>query len=256
MTAPLFLLDPGALDGVAPGAEVALTGTEARHAGASMRLVPGEEVLVADGTGARARGTVASAAADEVRVRIEELTPEPAPAPRLVLVQALSKGDRDLMAVQAATELGVDAVVPWEAERSIVRWRGAKADRAHRKWEDTVRAAAKQARRGRVPEVRAAVSGTRVAELARTRADDGGARLVLVLHEDAEQGLSAVPAAELAAVSEVLLVVGPEGGVSEAELAAAVDAGARPVLLGPHVLRASTAGPAALAVLQHRLGRW
>ena len=256
MTAPLFLLAPGALDGVVPGGEVVLTGAEARHAGASMRLAAGEEVLVADGVGARARGTVAAAAPDEVRVRVEELTPERVSTPRLVLVQALSKGDRDLMAVQAATELGVDAVVPWEAERSIVRWKGAKADRAHRKWEDTVRAAAKQARRGRVPEVRGAVSGARVAELARTPAHDGGTRLVLVLHEAADEGLSAVPGAELAGASEVLLVVGPEGGVSEAELTAAVDAGARPVLLGPHVLRASTAGPAALAVLQHRLGRW
>lgn len=250
MTAPLFLLDAGALAGVAPGAEVTFTGAEARHAAASMRLGAGESVLVADGSGARASCVVVDAAPSAVTVRVESLEHDAAPRPALVLVQALAKGDRDLMAVQASTELGVDAVVPWEAERSIVRWKGAKAAKAHQKWGDTVRAAAKQARRARVPGVRPVVSGTAVAGLA------GPDRLLLVLHEDADLGLGDLPDADLEAAAEVALVVGPEGGVSPAELDACTAAGAVPVRLGHHVLRASTAGPAALAVLQHRLGRW
>lgn len=253
MTAPLFHLEPGALAGASAGAEVVFGGTEARHAAAAMRLAPGEAVLLADGSGTLGHGTVLAAAPDAVSVRLDAVAEEPAPTPALVLVQALAKGDRDLMAVQAAVELGVDAVVPWEAERSIVRWKGPKAAKARQKWADTARAAAKQARRARVPAVRDHVSGTAVAGLAR---DDDGGRLVLVLHEDAEHGVSAVPAERLSAAAEIAVVVGPEGGIGPAELEACVAAGAVPVRLGPHVLRASTAGPAALAVLQHRLGRW
>lgn len=254
MTAPLFHLEPGALTGAAPGAEVSFGGPEARHAAASMRLAPGESVLLADGSGVRGHGTVLAAAPDAVTVRLDAVDEEPAAVPALVLVQALAKGDRDLMAVQAAVELGVDAVVPWEAERSIVRWKGPKAEKARQKWADTARAAAKQARRARVPEVRGHVSGTGVAGLA--AAPDDGARLVLVLHEDAERGLSEVPVERLREAGEIAVVVGPEGGVGPAELEACTAAGAVPVRLGPHVLRASTAGPAALAVLAHRLGRW
>ena len=254
MTAPLFHLEPGALAGAVPGTEVAFGGAEARHAAASMRLGPGESVLLADGSGVRGHGTVLAAAPDAVRVRLDAVDEEPAPVPALVLVQALAKGDRDLMAVQAAVELGVDAVVPWEAERSIVRWRGPKAVKARQKWADTARAAAKQARRARVPEVREPVSGTGVAALA--GAHDDGPRLVLVLHEDAPSGLAEVPERRLADATEIAVVVGPEGGIGPAELDACTAARAVPVRLGPHVLRASTAGPAALAVLQHRLGRW
>ena len=149
MTAPLFHLEPGALAGASAGAEVVFGGTEARHAAAAMRLAPGEAVLLADGSGTLGHGTVLAAAPDAVTVRLDTVAEEPAPTPALVLVQALAKGDRDLMAVQAAVELGVDAVVPWEAERSIVRWKGPKAAKARRKWADTARAAAKQARRAR-----------------------------------------------------------------------------------------------------------
>lgn len=250
MTAPLFHAAPGALEGLAAGASVTLTGAEARHAGAAMRLAPGESVLVADGSGRRGHGTVLAASAEAVEIRLDAVDEEPAPAPRLVLVQALAKGDRDLMAVQAATELGVHAVVPWEAERSIVRWRGPKAQKARQKWADTAHAAAKQARRARVPEVREPVSGTAVAALA------GAGRVLLVLHEDAEHGLGALPASVWEQAEEIAVVVGPEGGVTPAELEACVAAGGHAVRLGPHVLRASTAGPAALAVLEHRLGRW
>lgn len=244
MTAPLFLVPAGSLAG--HPATVRLDGPEGRHAADVQRLGVGEEVLLSDGAGYAASCTVVQAHRGALDLTVEEVREVPEPQPRFVLVQALAKGDRDLMAVEAATELDVDEVLPWQADRSIVRWRAERADKAHRKWEQTVLAATKQARRTRVPAVGALV--TRHTLTARVN----DAALALVLHEEATEALADV---ELPEAGEVLLVVGPEGGVSPEELAALTAAGARPVRLGTTVLRTSTAGPAALAVLNAR-GRW
>ena len=250
MTAHLFYVAPGDLDDARPGSSVALTGSEARHAAGALRLGPGEPILVADTVGRRAHGTVAAVDRDTVTVTVERLEQVSAQRPQLVLVQALAKGDRDTLAVQSATELGVDAVVPWEAERSIVRWRGPKEAKARRKWADALHAAAKQARRPTVPVLGPTVTGAGVRDLV----EEGA--VVVVLHEDATRGLTAADAADWAGAQRILLVVGPEGGISAAELEALSAAGAQPRLLGRNVLRSSTAGPAAIAVLQHLLGRW
>jgi 16S rRNA (uracil1498-N3)-methyltransferase len=163
-----------------------------------------------------------------------------------VLVQALAKGDRDEQAIEAATELGVDEVVPWQAGRSIVVWRGERAAKAHRKWGSVVLAAAKQSRRATVPVVAPVAHRRGVTELVRQ------ASLALVLHEDASTALATVA---LPPDGDVLLVVGPEGGIAPDELEAFTGAGARAVRLGDTVLRSSSAGPAALAVLS-AAGRW
>ena len=243
MTAPLFLVPAGSLpEGTA---EVRLDGPEGRHAADVQRLGPGEQVLLADGAGRYAVCTVSQAHRGALDLCVEELGDQP-PAPlRLVLVQALAKGDRDLLAVESATELDVDEVLPWQADRSIVRWRGERAEKAHRKWEQTVVAATKQSRRVRVPDVGPLVH--RAGLLARV----GSADLALVLHESASRPLTEVTLPE---AGEVLLVVGPEGGVSDDELAALTAAGAVAVRLGSTVLRTSTAGAAALAVLHTRAG--
>jgi 16S rRNA (uracil1498-N3)-methyltransferase len=256
---PLFYLDTGSLASTGPGDAVVLTGAEARHAAQSMRLGPGESLDVADGSGRRVTATVVTAAPDRLEATATSVTDEPAPRPELVLVQALAKGDRDLLAIQAGTELGLDAVHPWQAERSIVRWTGGrpgksdKTAKAVAKWEAALLAAAKQARRTRVPAVREVLDGVGVDSAC------GPGTLVLVLHEEAQASLGeavAEVAAEPAAVDRIVMVVGPEGGISPAELAALTDAGAVPVLLGHHVLRSSTAGPAATAVVQQLLGRF
>jgi 16S rRNA (uracil1498-N3)-methyltransferase len=239
MSAPLFLLDDGG-DRLLAGAEVLLDGPEGRHAAGVRRIGPGERVDLADGHGVRARCTALVATRDTILVRVDERIEEPAARPRFVLVQALAKGDRDDLAVAAATELGVDEVVPWQAARSVVVWRGERADKAHRKWQQVVRAAVKQSRRARMPVVAPLAFGADL--LARVAAAD----LAVLLHEDADLPLTDVA---LPTSGEVLLVVGPEGGVTPQELADLVGAGARPCRLGPHVLRSSTAGPAALAVL-------
>lgn len=246
MTAPLFLLAQGALAGVGTGGEVLLDGPEGRHATTVRRLTMGERVDVADGAGALARCTVVAAERGVLRLRADEVVQVPEPAPRLVLVQALAKGDRDDLAVEAGTELGVDEVVPWQASRSVVVWRGDRGEKARRKWQQTVRAAAKQSRRPRVPIVAGLASSADV------RSRVSGAALAVVLHEEAVQPLAAV---ELPASGEVLVVVGPEGGITPDELSSFVQGGAVVCRLGPQVLRSSTAGPAALAVLS-AAGRW
>jgi 16S rRNA (uracil1498-N3)-methyltransferase len=163
-----------------------------------------------------------------------------------VLVQALAKGDRDEQAIEAATELGVDEVVPWQAARSIVIWRGERAARSLRKWESVVLAATKQSRRARVPQV--SQPANQAAVIRRIES----AALALVLHEEAERPLAGI---ELPTSGDVVLIVGPEGGIAPDELTAFGAAGAVAVRLGPHVLRSSSAGPAALAVLS-AAGRW
>lgn len=163
-----------------------------------------------------------------------------------MLVQALAKGDRDELAIQAATELGVDEVVPWQASRSVSRWSGPKIDKGIARWTSIVREAAKQAHRAWLPQVTPPATTAQVAARA-TKA------LVLVLEPTASVALTAVP---LDDAPEIVLIVGPEGGVAAEELSTLADAGATAVRLGETVLRTSTAGPAALAVLNARLRRW
>lgn len=251
MTLPRFLAAAGTLDDVGAGGAYRLDEAEARHAAAARRIGVGEAIEVADGAGTVVRGVAESVGPDGVLVRVADRRREPPPAVRLVLVQALAKGDRDEQAVEAATEVGVDAVVPWQSRRSVSVWRGARQERGERRWAAVVAAAAKQSRRAWVPQVRPLVRGS---ELVQVVAGAGRAgSVVVVLHEEAEGPLSAVP---LPATGEVLVVVGPEGGLDAGEVAELTTAGAVLARLGPHVLRTSTAGPVALALLADRLGRW
>ncbi|HYN28831.1 MAG TPA: 16S rRNA (uracil(1498)-N(3))-methyltransferase [Dermatophilaceae bacterium] len=246
MTLPLYLVPGEHLAHLGPGDVLTVAGPEGHHAATVRRTRVGERLRLADGSGRVVLGEVRRVAAGSLDVRVEEVAEEPAPSPRLVLVQALAKGDRDLLAVEAATELGVDEVVPWQAARSVVQWRGERGERAWRKWDAAVVAATQQSRRTRRPLLAPVVT---TAELARRVAGGGTAYL---LHEEAGQRLAtrALPPA-----GDVLLVVGPEGGVGEEEAATLTAAGAVPVRLGDTVLRSSTAGPAALAVLS-ALSRW
>lgn len=245
MTSPLFFAEAGALGASAVGDTVAVTGGEARHAVVVSRLAAGETVQVADGSGRVIEGEIVVAERDQLTVRIASLRESDRPTTRFVLLQALAKGGRDEQAIEAATELGVDAVIPWQADRSIVQWRGDKAAKAHRKWESLALAASKQSRRPTVPRVEPLLTSR--AAVARLQDADG----VVVLHEDAKASIAEfdVPA------GEVVVVVGPEGGITPDELAAFEGVGGCAIRLGPTVLRASNAGPTALAVLLAR-GRW
>lgn len=241
----LYLDESLDLSRIAPGDTVELSGDEARHAVAVARVRVGEHIAIGDGCGRVVHGVVSSTGARQLVLEAGEIVAEEAPAMRITLVQALAKGDRDELAVQAATELGVDAVVPWAAARSVSRWEGAKAEKGRQRWAAIVREAVKQSIRSRLPEVAS------VATTAELPARLGGAR-VLVLEPTATATLTDLrPDGR-----DLALVVGPEGGVAPDELERLVAAGAEPVRLGASVLRTSTAGPAAIAVLNVALGRW
>ncbi|MBP2265652.1 16S rRNA (uracil1498-N3)-methyltransferase [Pseudarthrobacter sp. PvP004] len=255
MSNPVFFTPAGSLGQVVLGSTFVLEGAEARHAVTVKRLTTGEPVDIADGAGVRLTGTVVDAGSSTLTVKASEVLFEEQPEVRLVLVQALAKGDRDELAIETATELGIDAVIPWQSERAIVRWKGERAAKAHAKWQSVVTAAAKQARRAWIPEVRSIVD---TVALAKAVAD---ADMAIILHEDAKNPLRTV-LEELAALPnegkprEVLLIVGPEGGISPREVTRLSDSGAVTALLGHHVLRSSTAGPAAVVLASDVLGRW
>ena len=237
MSAPVFLHDD------LSAARIVLDGAEGRHAAGARRLATGEAVDLVDGAGTRADCRVLRAGRDEVLVEVLGQSYEPEPAPRVVLVQALPTADRGELAVELATEVGVDEVVPWVSARCVMQWKGERGERQRERWQASAREATKQSRRAWVPTV-AALHTT-----AQLTARLAGVT-VLVLHEAARTRLTALapPAA-----GEVALVVGPEGGITADELDAL---GGTAVRLGPTVLRTSTAGAAAAAVLSAQTGRW
>ena len=295
MTAPVFILtidtlEPaGAAARAVAGDVLTLTGPEARHAVSVRRLRAGERVDLVDGAGLRLVCEAAvpgsdgvgdrpagpdrsnhlgpgrpgrpdrprrSGGSDRLTVRVLERVEEPEPPVRLALVQAPAKGGRDEQAVETATEVGVDLVVPWRAGRCVSVWSGPRAARGRARWEATAREAAKQARRARVPRVESDRSTRELAAWVRGVTDAGGA--VLVLHEEASTpiGAAGLPEPGDGRAPVLAVVVGPEGGIGEEEVAALEGAGARAVRLGPHVMRTASAGPVALALLAERAGLW
>ncbi len=239
MSDPVFhaeLADP--LPGV--GATVLLDGPEGRHAAVVRRIRVGEQVQLSDGAGRGIVGPVVAVSKQSITVEVASQLVEEPPALRLVVAQALAKGDRGELAVELLTEVGASEIVPWQASRSIVRWSGERGAKGLARWRSTAREAAKQSRRLWTPVVGDLVSTAGLA--ARVAAAD----LALLLHESATTSLAevAVPRS-----GEVLLVVGPEGGISAEELEILSSAGGRPTLLTPHVLRTSTAGVVACAGL-------
>ena len=241
----MFVCDPAAL-----GAErITLAGAEGRHATTVRRLEPGERVDLTDGAGWLAECEVITArpGSGELDLAVLARRLEPAPACHLTVVQAILKGDRGELAVELMTEVGVDTIVPWPAERCVARWRPDREGKALSRWRSSAREAAKQSRRSRFPEVTAPQRTADV--LARV----AGAELALLLDPRAASPLAAV---RLPGAGEIVLVVGPEGGVSPREAAELTAAGAIQARLGPSVLRGSTAGAVAAALVLSGCGRW
>ncbi|MCG5432548.1 16S rRNA (uracil(1498)-N(3))-methyltransferase [Mycobacterium sp. MYCO198283] len=245
MSAALFYVD--ALPDV--GAEATVSGDEGFHAATVRRIRPGERLLLGDGAGGLADCEVTDVAKAALRARVTRRRQVRPPRPEVTVVQAIPKSDRSELAVELATEAGADAIVAWQAARCVARWdHAAKAEKGLRRWNAVARSAARQSRRAFIPPVTGVLS---TAELVRrTAAGDG---ITLALHESATAPLADI---DLAAVDRIELIVGPEGGVGDDELAALTDAGAHAVLLGPTVLRTSTAAAVALGALGALTPRW
>lgn len=245
MTAPVFVVEHFDAGG---GGRYVLDGPEGRHAVSVKRLRAGEDVVLTDGAGRWADCVVLDTEGkDRLILQLDSVSEEPAEQPRVTVVQALPKGDRGELAVETMTEVGVDAIVPWAAARCITQWKGDRGVKALGKWRATAREAGKQSRRVRFPEVAEAATTKQVAGLL------AGADFAAVLHESGDEPLAT---AELPSTGDIVLVVGPEGGVAPEELALFEEAGAQAYRLGRSVLRTSTAGTAAAAVLLARTGRW
>jgi 16S rRNA (uracil1498-N3)-methyltransferase len=204
-------------------------------------------VVLTDGRGLRADCRVTAVDHGQLELAVEARSEVPRAQPRLVVVQALPKGERGELAVEMMTEVGVDDVVPWAAARCVTQWKAERGDRALRRWRSTASEAAKQARRAWIPDVAPLHATSDVAQRLATAA------LAVVLHEAATRSLADVPVPDQ---GDVVVVVGPEGGITPEELRAFTDAGGSAVRLGPSVLRTSTAGTAAVAVLLSRTARW
>jgi 16S rRNA (uracil1498-N3)-methyltransferase len=244
MVEPLFRFD-GAGD---VGAVVTLDGAEGHHAAAVRRLRVGEAVQLTNGSTKHWRGVVTKLEPKALQIEIHQANQLEPDSKKFTLVQALAKGDRDEMAVQSATELGVAGVIPWQADRSISKWDQAKADKNQARWQSICDEASKQALRPRFAQVQSvATSNQLAAKIA------ASASLWLVLDPTASVSITSVDARQ---ASEVYLVVGPEGGISDHELAVFESAGASRVHLGSGVLRTSTAGVAAIAYLSGATGVW
>jgi 16S rRNA (uracil1498-N3)-methyltransferase len=226
---------------------ITLAGAEGRHATTVRRLAVGERVDVTDGAGAVADCVVARVLPGEVELAVLGRRSEPRGEPRIVVVQAIPKGDRGELAVEIMTEVGVDAVVAWQAERCVARWRGDRADKALARWRATAREAAKQSRRAWIPEVTGPETMPAIA------ARIAAAARAILLDPDAPTALARLRPPDH---GEIVVIVGPEGGVSPAEAASATRAGAVPARLGPTVLRSSSAGAVAAALVLAGSGRW
>ncbi len=245
MTAATFVVDGGLL---LPGARtVVISGPEGHHAARVRRVAPGERIQVIDGRGTVAAATVVRVDRDEIECVVDAMRVEERPVPRLTVVQALPKGDRGELAVEMMTEVGVDVVVPWSAARCVTRWRDERGAKALGRWRTAAREAAKQARRSFIPDVTELAMTSGVA--ARLAASTQG----IVLHEGGEEGLADLP---VPTDGDVVVVVGPEGGLTDEELATFSTAGASIRRLGPTVLRTSTAGVVAAGILLAASPRW
>jgi 16S rRNA (uracil1498-N3)-methyltransferase len=242
-TAPVFLVDT-----LPTGDHAVLDGPEGRHAATVRRLRPGEELKLCDGKGSVAHCVVDSTNRDSLDLRVLDRHTESEPQPKLIIAQALAKGERGELAVELATEAGADGFIPWRAARSVARWEdGPRGVKALGKWRSTAREAAKQSRRAWVPDVDEPVTTKELAERVQHSA------LALLLESSATIALPDVP---LPPEGDVILIVGPEGGTTPDEVTLLQSRGAQLVRLGRNVLRTSTAAAVAVSAIAVLSGRW
>ncbi|GAA3692752.1 16S rRNA (uracil(1498)-N(3))-methyltransferase [Gordonia hankookensis] len=247
MSPPLFWVD----EVPRVGSDVTLSGPEGRHAVTVARLAVGEEITLGDGRGSTALCEVSAITSKDTLVaRAHTYGYAEPPRPRVTVVQALPKSERSELAVDLATEAGADRIVPWQAARCVARWTG-KSEKGHAKWTAAASAAAKQSRRAWIPDIAPLASTTDIRARCADVVAAGG--LVAVLHEHGVTSLRELP---LADATELVLVIGPEGGLDDTEIADLSALGASSVILGPEVLRTSSAAAVALGAIGVLTDRW
>ncbi|MCI4675268.1 16S rRNA (uracil(1498)-N(3))-methyltransferase [Candidatus Mycolicibacterium alkanivorans] len=235
----------------AVGQSAVVEGDEGFHAATVRRIRPGEWLVLSDGAGAMARCEVAEAGKRELSALVVQRWTAPRLVPSVTVVQAIPKSERSELAIELATEAGADDFIAWQAARCVARWEGDRAEKGLRRWRAVARSAARQSRRPYIPEVNGPVTTDSLAGLVAEQVKAGGA--VLALHESAERPMAEMQVARAASIT---LIVGPEGGLNDGEIAALVAAGAAAVRLGPTVLRTSTAAAVALGALGVLTPRW
>ena len=235
----------------AVGQQAAVDGDEGFHAATVRRIRPGERLVLSDGEGTLARCEVAETSKRGFSAQVLERWTAPRPHPTVTVAQGIPKSERSELAIELATEAGADDFIAWQADRCVARWDGERAAKGLRRWRAVARSAARQSRRAYIPQIDGPMTTAALAGVVAERAAAGG--LVLALHESADRPLAELPVAQ---ADSILLVVGPEGGISDAELARLADAGATAVRLGPTVLRTSTAAAVALGALGVLTERW
>ena len=244
MVLPLFSIPEST--NLKVGDSYSLDGPEGKHAAAVRRMRVGEGIQLTNGTGLRVTGKVSSTNSNSLVVFVEEVNQEDLPTLKLTLVQALAKGDRDELAVQAATELGALTIIPWQSLRSVSRWEGEKAEKGRIRWQTIAQEAAKQSLRVFCPSVRPVASTKQLISLLADYDE------VLILEPTGSASIAELPSL----TGDVALVVGPEGGIDPTELERFVESGFKVVHLGAGVLRTSTAGMAAISFLAGSNGLW
>ncbi|QCB28962.1 16S rRNA (uracil(1498)-N(3))-methyltransferase [Corynebacterium endometrii] len=256
MSLPVFI-HPG-LGSSQAGQPVYLSGAEGRHAVTVKRIHPGERINLIDGTGATATVTVTKTSGkDQLTGTIESVEILPAPSPRVVVVQAIPKAERSELAIDLATQAGADEIIAWQADRCVAKWDGKKIPKAVAKWEAAAQSAAKQARRSRIPAIRGPLTTKQLAQeltgaISGPESNGRAPAAALVLHEDATESMREVSLD----AETIYLIVGPEGGIGEDELATLRGAGSQAIKLGPEVLRTASAAMVALAAIGVRTSRW
>ena len=232
------------VDKLSSGQTQTLESDEAHHAIKVMRLKTGEEIKISDGEGNWVSGPISEVGKKNLKIDVTASGIEASKKPELVLVQALTKSDRNKEMLELVTVAGVDRIIPWQAERSISKWQSNSYD----KWTSSIKEAGKQSRRVNLPKLEKLMSAKDITD--QISASD----CILVFHESANEKFSDLDISQSA--SSIYLVIGPEGGITDTELEIFKSKGGKLVRLGEPVLRSAHAGFAALASIQTKLGRW
>lgn len=228
--------------------EMSITGVDVKHIGKVLRMQPGDKLQVVSDDGVSALAEVTAISETTVTVRcLEVLAESHEPAVKITLAQGLAKGEKMDFIIQKAVELGAYSIVPVAMEHSVVRLDGAKADKKVERWQKIAEAAAKQSKRDIIPQVQAVQSVSQMLA-------NNNCKTKIIAYECEDRMSLKTALREAGQLDDLLLIIGPEGGISEGELAKTREAGAVPVSLGRRILRAETAGLVAMSAIFYETG--